>query len=129
MQGNKAACHVAPTLHVNRAALPLPHSQALPEVLRRVHGSPFPCPRVHFRRLVFPWTDVAMGNCSYLDTCRHMKTCRYVHYELDDAQTPDALGVSTPGAASSGVPAGKPRPAVPKYLAVRAHLSITSCYV
>ena len=33
---------------------------------------------LHFRRLVFPWTDASMGNCSYLDTCRHMKTCRFV---------------------------------------------------
>ncbi len=75
---------------------------------------------MHFRRLVFPWTDVAMGNCSYLDTCRHMKTCRYVHYELDDAQPGDALGATTPGAsgAKPGTP-GKPRPAVPSYLAVR----------
>lgn len=44
----------------------------------RAHMSPFACRRLHFRRLVFPWTDISMGNCSYLDTCRHMKTCRFV---------------------------------------------------
>ncbi len=69
----------------------------------------FPCHRVHFRRLVFPWTDVSMGNCSYLDTCRHMKTCRYVHYELDDE--PDLAGPVATDAAKS-------RPPVPAYLAV-----------
>ena len=41
------------------------------------------CPRVHFRRLVYPWTDTHLGNCSYLDTCRNMRNCKYVHYELD----------------------------------------------
>ena len=29
-----------------------------------------------------------MGNCSYLDTCRNVNTCKYVHYELDP--DPDA---------------------------------------
>ncbi|EIE25150.1 MT-A70-domain-containing protein [Coccomyxa subellipsoidea C-169] len=76
---------------------------------RRAHASMFPCHRVHFRRLVFPWTDVSMGNCSYLDTCRHMKTCRYVHYELDDE--PDLAGPVATDAAKS-------RPPVPAYLAV-----------
>ena len=71
----------------------------------------FPCPRVHFERLIFPWTDVALGNCSYLDTCRHMKTCRYVHYQLDDQ--PDAM---TPDSSGS---AAKAKAAVPNYLAVR----------
>lgn len=68
-----------------------------------------PCHRVHFRRLVFPWTDVSLGNCSYLDTCRHMKTCRYVHYELDD---------EAEAAGADAVDAAKARPPVPAYLAV-----------
>ncbi|GAB4822881.1 hypothetical protein N2152v2_009927 [Parachlorella kessleri] len=51
---------------------------------RRANHSPFCCPRLHFLRLIFPWTDPALGNCSYLDSCRHMKTCKYIHYELDD---------------------------------------------
>ena len=68
------------------------------------------CDRLHFRRLIFPWTDLSLGNCSYLDTCRHMKTCRYVHYELHDE--PDAVA---PGVVAS---AGKSRPPVPSYLQV-----------
>lgn len=52
----------------------------------------FACHRLHFRRLIYPWTDISMGNCSYLDTCRNIYTCKYVHYELDpepDAYTPE----------------------------------------
>ena len=73
---------------------------------------PFACKRLHFRRLIFPWTDLLLGNCSYLDTCRHMKTCRYVHYQLDDnADQSDML---------DGALVAKPvKQAVPKYLEVR----------
>ena len=39
---------------------------------------------LHFRKVIASWTDPSLGNCSYLDTCRHMKTCKYIHYELDD---------------------------------------------
>lgn len=42
------------------------------------------CDMLHFRRVIASWTDPSLGNCSYLDTCRHMKTCKYIHYELDD---------------------------------------------
>jgi len=52
----------------------------------------FACPDLHFKRLIYPWTEISMGNCSYLDTCRNINTCKYVHYELDpepDAYTPE----------------------------------------
>eukprot|EP00798_Chlamydomonas_sp_ICE-L_P025818 gene25818-11493_t len=26
---------------------------------------------------------MSLGNCSYLDTCRNMRQCKYIHYELD----------------------------------------------
>uniref|UniRef100_A0A1J3J0Q5 N6-adenosine-methyltransferase MT-A70-like n=1 Tax=Noccaea caerulescens TaxID=107243 RepID=A0A1J3J0Q5_NOCCA len=48
-------------------------------------GSHIACNKRHFRRLVASHTDVSLGDCSFLDTCRHMKTCKYVHYELDMA--------------------------------------------
>lgn len=41
--------------------------------------------QVHFRRILMPHTDVSLGDCSYLDTCRHMKTCKFIHYELDES--------------------------------------------
>ena len=50
----------------------------------RAHLRPVACDKLHFRRLIFAWTDPGLGNCSYLDTCRHMKGCKYIHYELDD---------------------------------------------
>jgi hypothetical protein len=33
--------------------------------------------------VLFPHTDIRCGDCPYLDACRHLKTCRCVHYELD----------------------------------------------
>ncbi|ERN13359.1 probable N6-adenosine-methyltransferase MT-A70-like [Amborella trichopoda] len=57
------------------------------EDCRRQAGSFIACEKVHFRRIIAPHTDINLGDCSFLDTCRHMKTCKYVHYELDP--TPD----------------------------------------
>ncbi|PKA52071.1 putative N6-adenosine-methyltransferase MT-A70-like [Apostasia shenzhenica] len=57
------------------------------EDCRRHSGSFIACVKVHFRRIIAPHTDTNLGDCSFLDTCRHTKTCKYVHYELD--QTPD----------------------------------------
>ena len=79
---------------------------------RRALGIMFACDKMHFQRLIFPWTDVSLGNCSYLDTCRHMKACRYVHYQLDEV--PDR-----PPGWEGAAPAKAARPAVPAYLAVR----------
>ncbi|XP_071696349.1 putative N(6)-adenosine-methyltransferase MT-A70-like [Rutidosis leptorrhynchoides] len=53
----------------------------------RQSGSFISCEKVHFRRIIAAHTDMQLGDCSFLDTCRHMKTCKYVHYELDS--TPD----------------------------------------
>jgi mRNA (2'-O-methyladenosine-N6-)-methyltransferase len=54
----------------------------------RLNGTGMPCGHIHFRRIIKPHTDVSLGDCSYLDTCRHMATCRFIHYEVDhtDAQ-------------------------------------------
>ncbi|GAB4834627.1 hypothetical protein Ancab_032890 [Ancistrocladus abbreviatus] len=65
------------------------------EDCRQKSGSFLACDKVHFRRIIAPHTDINLGDCSFLDTCRHMKTCKYVHYELDP--TPD---VSPMGAAA-----------------------------
>jgi len=45
-----------------------------------------PCDKIHFRKLTNRWTDEMLGDCSYLDTCRHMATCKFVHYTLDLSQ-------------------------------------------
>lgn len=36
--------------------------------------------KIHFLPLVTAVTDVSLGNCSYLDTCHKLKSCRYLHY-------------------------------------------------
>lgn len=36
--------------------------------------------KIHFLPLVTGVTDVSLGNCSYLDTCHKLKSCRYLHY-------------------------------------------------
>ena len=76
---------------------------------RRASGTPFACNRLHFRRIMFDWTDPSLGNCSYLDTCRHMNKCKFIHYELDDS------GATGAAVAANGKGA---KPAVPAYLQV-----------
>ena len=41
------------------------------------------CQKLHFRKILKPHTDEALGDCSFLNTCFHMDTCKYVHYEID----------------------------------------------
>ncbi|KAI5954137.1 IME4 [Candida margitis] len=36
--------------------------------------------KIHFLPIYYNHTDVNLGDCSYLDTCHKMKTCRYLHY-------------------------------------------------
>ena len=43
-------------------------------------------PQTELRADLCRWTDVSLGDCSYLDQCRTMATCRAVHYELDLTQ-------------------------------------------
>ncbi|KAG1362273.1 N6-adenosine-methyltransferase MT-A70-like [Cocos nucifera] len=73
------------------------------EDCRRQTGSFIACDKVHFRRIIAPHTDTNLGDCSFLDTCRHTKTCKYVHYELD--QTPD---VSQMIMGATNLPPAKP---------------------
>ncbi|XP_068701362.1 N6-adenosine-methyltransferase subunit METTL3-like isoform X1 [Montipora capricornis] len=42
-----------------------------------------PCRKVHFRKIIQKHTDECLGDCSFLNTCFHMDTCKYVHYEVD----------------------------------------------
>lgn len=53
---------------------------------RREEGRTTPCQDVHFKKLIYPHTDEGLGNCSYLDTCRHMEYCKYVHYKIDEGE-------------------------------------------
>ncbi|GAA5946308.1 hypothetical protein JCM3765_000192 [Sporobolomyces pararoseus] len=42
------------------------------------------CTDVHFVRALRAHTDPSLGDCSYLNTCHRMETCRYVHWVLED---------------------------------------------
>ena len=48
------------------------------------------CDKIHFQKIIQNHTDVSLGDCSYLDTCHHMATCKYIHYEVDKS---DALRI------------------------------------
>lgn len=50
------------------------------------------CSKLHFHRIVHPHTDQSLGDCSFLNTCFHMETCKFVHYSIDDSiDDPEAL--------------------------------------
>ncbi|CAG8648587.1 5561_t:CDS:2 [Paraglomus occultum] len=51
---------------------------------QKARKTPQACHRVHFRPMLKPHTDLDLGDCSYLNTCHRMDTCKYVHYELDE---------------------------------------------
>jgi mRNA (2'-O-methyladenosine-N6-)-methyltransferase len=41
------------------------------------------CPRLHFKKIIQKHTDELLGDCSFLNTCFHMDSCKYVHYLVD----------------------------------------------
>ncbi|XP_045588812.1 N6-adenosine-methyltransferase subunit METTL3 [Procambarus clarkii] len=55
------------------------------ECERAAKKSGHQCGRLHFRKIIQKHTDESLGDCSFLNTCFHMDTCRYVHYEVDYA--------------------------------------------
>lgn len=48
-----------------------------------VHYGERVCAKLHFRPVVFPYTNTALGHCGYLSSCHRKGSCKYVHYELD----------------------------------------------
>lgn len=48
----------------------------------KAHSELFQCAlkKVHYIPVVTNYTDIQLGDCSYLNTCHRMKTCRYLHY-------------------------------------------------
>uniref|UniRef100_A0A3B4B3H0 mRNA m(6)A methyltransferase n=1 Tax=Periophthalmus magnuspinnatus TaxID=409849 RepID=A0A3B4B3H0_9GOBI len=60
----------------------------------RSGDTPQPCTKLHFRRIINKHTDESLGDCSFLNTCFHMDTCKYVHYEIDSP--PEAEGSLMP---------------------------------
>lgn len=67
------------------------------------------CRKLHFRKIIHKHTDESLGDCSFLNTCFHMDTCKYVHYEIDypavsttDAMKKEALAMAKKGLESGG---------------------------
>lgn len=53
------------------------------EECRKVSGTNESCRRLHFKKIIQKHTDESLGDCSFLNTCFHMDTCKYVHYEVE----------------------------------------------
>ena len=49
----------------------------------KVHKKPQACSKLHFVKILQKHTDESLGDCSFLNTCFHMDTCKYIHYEVD----------------------------------------------
>lgn len=49
-----------------------------------------PCKKLHFKKIIQKHTDEQLGDCSFLNTCFHMDTCKYVHYEVDKESAVEA---------------------------------------
>lgn len=96
----------------------------------RSGDTPQPCTKLHFRlvapkfhfsatrekanvyfimhsRIINKHTDESLGDCSFLNTCFHMDTCKYVHYEIDSPPEAESslLGPQS-GSAELGLRAG-----------------------
>ncbi len=56
------------------------------EDCRRSGTSGRACPRLHFRKIIQVHTDESLGDCSFLNTCFHLETCKFVHYTIDLTQ-------------------------------------------
>ena len=41
------------------------------------------CNRIHYKAIITPFTQMHLGDCSYLSTCRRQDTCKFVHYDFD----------------------------------------------
>ena len=54
------------------------------EECRRANRSPKACNKLHFIRVIQKHTDKSLGDCSFLNTCFHTDTCKYVHYKVDE---------------------------------------------
>lgn len=52
------------------------------ECIRHNHGNGV-CDKLHFKKIIAKHTEESLGDCSFLNTCFHMDSCKYVHYEVD----------------------------------------------
>lgn len=62
--------------------------------------SPIKCNKLHFKKIIQQHTDESLGDCSFLNTCFHMLSCKYVHYEVDTSVIENTPKVSIPSKTS-----------------------------
>ncbi|XP_071088181.1 N(6)-adenosine-methyltransferase catalytic subunit METTL3-like [Haliotis cracherodii] len=67
----------------------------------KVGQNPTPCKKLHFRKIIHKHTDESLGDCSFLNTCFHMDTCKYVHYEIDYPDNQNEMALMKKEAAMS----------------------------
>ncbi|XP_053789268.1 N6-adenosine-methyltransferase catalytic subunit [Vidua chalybeata] len=79
----------------------------------KASGGERPCRRLHFRRIINKHTDESLGDCSFLNTCFHMDTCKYVHYEIDTCAATPPRSPAHPRPRPRSPPPATPRGAPP----------------
>ncbi|KAG6461710.1 hypothetical protein O3G_MSEX012804 [Manduca sexta] len=89
--GTRAECVRAFNLHKHDA-----HAQD-------ARAAVYACKKLHFKKIIQSHTDESLGDCSFLNTCFHMDSCKYVHYEVDNTD---------PNASASKMPESSPKAAV-----------------
>ena len=70
----------------------------------KANNSNEPCTRLHFKKIIQKHTDESLGDCSFLNTCFHMDTCKYVHYEVDYSTLKPKKDHNEPSNSSNNVP-------------------------
>ncbi|EUB56246.1 N6-adenosine-methyltransferase subunit [Echinococcus granulosus] len=60
------------------------------------------CTKLHFKKIIQAHTDECLGDCSFLNTCFHVDTCKFVHYEIDAADPTTAEAREAAGAYNRG---------------------------
>ncbi|KAM9168453.1 N(6)-adenosine-methyltransferase catalytic subunit METTL3 isoform 2-T2 [Mergus octosetaceus] len=73
-------------------------------------GAERPCRKLHFRRIINKHTDESLGDCSFLNTCFHMDTCKYVHYEIDACAEATGAEATAPPGRDHGQELARPQP-------------------
>jgi len=69
----------------------------------KIHRARVPCSKLHFVKILQQHTDESLGDCSFLNTCFHMDTCKYIHYEVDKADVRLARKRAGGGVVTGGV--------------------------
>ncbi|CAH2057254.1 unnamed protein product, partial [Iphiclides podalirius] len=70
---------------------------------KQTDDSDYGCKKLHFKKIIQSHTDESLGDCSFLNTCFHMDSCKYVHYEVDNADPNVTSKTATEASAKGGL--------------------------